>query len=83
MSDHFRVRLGAMKFKSPATLRIKGLANGVETGDAEYVDEIIERCYEQQLLLTSADDVLMMLPPLTIDRKTADRALDILRSAAA
>jgi 4-aminobutyrate aminotransferase-like enzyme len=78
MSDYIRDRLSGMKFKPPAKLRIKGMAIGVETGDEDYVDKITKRCRKNGLLLTSSDNILTMFPPLTLERETADDALDIL-----
>ena len=78
VSDLFRRRLAEMKFEAPAKLRIRGMAIGVETGDEDFVSDIVERCREAGLLLASADNVLTIFPPLTVEEKTVNRALAIL-----
>jgi adenosylmethionine-8-amino-7-oxononanoate aminotransferase len=75
ISDHFRDRLSAMRFDDPGKIKIKGLAIGVETADAE---KIAERCRKKGLLLTTGGNGLTMFPALTIDRDTVDAGLDVL-----
>jgi adenosylmethionine-8-amino-7-oxononanoate aminotransferase len=74
LSDHFRDRLTAMRFKPPGTVRIKGLAITIETQDAP---KIAERCRKKGLLLMSEGRGLAMFPALTIDSGTADAGLDL------
>lgn len=75
LSDHFRDRLSAMRFKPPATVRIKGLAITVETQNAP---KVAERCRKRGLLLMSESRGLAMFPALTINQNTADAGLDVL-----
>jgi acetylornithine/succinyldiaminopimelate/putrescine aminotransferase len=77
-SAQFAERLSAMDFGPGAQLRVKGLAIGVELGDAERAAELVERCRERGLLITSDEDVLHIFPALTLDAATATRGLDIL-----
>lgn len=78
MSDYFMARLSQMEFKHPATVRIKGLAIGVDVGDANYVSKLSDKCRRAGLLVTSEDEALTMFPPLNIDQKVAREGLDIL-----
>ena len=43
MSQYFRMRLAAMRFAKPATLRILGLAIAIEFTDEKYVEKLGER----------------------------------------
>ena len=78
MSDYFRDRLSAMDFGEEGKLNIRGLAIGVDVGDEDYADEIVETCRRGGLLLTNEGSVITILPALTIDRAAARRGLDIL-----
>ena len=77
MSAYFRDRLSAMDFGEEVKLNIRGLAIGVDVGDEDYADEIIEKCRRGGLLLTNEESVITILPALTIDRADARRGLDI------
>jgi 4-aminobutyrate aminotransferase-like enzyme len=77
MSDDFRVRLSQMKCKHPATVRVKGLAIGVELGHAEYVENVVEKCRRAGLFLSGEEDVLLMFPALNIERNVVQKGLDI------
>ena len=83
MSDLFRRRLAEMKFEPPAKVRVRGMAIGVETGDDDYVSDIVERCQEKGLLLASAGNTLTMFPPLTVEEEMVNKALDILTAVCA
>lgn len=78
MSDYFTKRLSQMEFKQPVTLRIQGLAIGVDAGDADYVSKVSEKCRRKGLLVTTESAALTLFPPLNIDRATAREGLDIL-----
>ena len=77
MSAYFRDRLSAMAFGEEVKLNILGLAIGVDVGDEEYADEIVEECRRNGVLVTNEDSVITILPALTIDRAAAKRGLDI------
>jgi acetylornithine/N-succinyldiaminopimelate aminotransferase len=79
-SDFFRARLSAMKFAEQASVRIMGLAIGIEFSERSlYASRLGERCREAGLLVSTEDDnLLTMFPALTIDRKTVREGLDIL-----
>lgn len=76
-SGYFRDRLSAMDFDDEVTLNIQGLAIGVDVGDEDHADEIVEACRRGGLLLDTEGSVITMLPALTIDRPAARRGLDI------
>jgi 4-aminobutyrate aminotransferase-like enzyme len=78
--DYFRARLTGMKFSKPASVRVMGLAIGVEFGDgSDYAAKLGDRCQEAGLLVSAEEDNLLTLfPPLTIDREVARQGLDIL-----
>jgi acetylornithine/succinyldiaminopimelate/putrescine aminotransferase len=76
-SGYFRDRLSAMDFDDEVTLNIQGLAIGVDVGDEDHADEIVEACRRGGLLLDTEGSVITMLPALTIDRPAAKRGLDI------
>jgi acetylornithine/succinyldiaminopimelate/putrescine aminotransferase len=78
MSDYFMARLSQMEFKNPATVRIKGLAIGVDVGDSDYASKLVDKCRRAGLLITDEDDALTMFPPLNINQKVAREGLDIL-----
>lgn len=78
MSDYFAARLSQMEFKHPVTLRIKGLAIGVDAGDADYVSKLSEKCRRAGLLVTTESEALTMFPPLNINQAIAREGLDIL-----
>ena len=61
ISDYFMARLSQMEFKHPATVRIKGLAiginlGGINVGDAEYAWKVSDKCCPAGLLVTSEDE---------------------------
>jgi adenosylmethionine-8-amino-7-oxononanoate aminotransferase len=76
-SDYFRDRLAAMGFDE---LRIMGLAIAVETRGKKVAERIEQACRDRGLLIAAEDEMLVMFPPLTLDRATAKRGLDVLES---
>ena len=78
--EYFRSRLSGMKFAEPASVRVMGLAIGVEFGDgSDYAAKLGDRCREAGLLVSAEEDNLLTLfPALTIDREVARRGLDLL-----
>lgn len=80
MSDYMRRRISEMPFRDEPKLHIRGFAIGVATGDEKYANSIAEQCRRKGLLLTTADDSLTMFPPLTLEQKVAEQAMDILES---
>lgn len=78
-SDFFRVRLSAMKFAQQASVRIIGLAIGIEFDEqSDYAEQLAERCRKAGLLVSVEDEnLLTMFPALTIERKAVRQGLDI------
>jgi 4-aminobutyrate aminotransferase-like enzyme len=81
-SDYFRKRLEAIDFGPDCTLRIVGLAIGVDLGDEDRVSRLAERCRKNGLLVSDEGETLLLIPALNIDRATAKRGLDILERCA-
>lgn len=77
-SDFFRTRLSYLQFKQPVTLRIQGLAIGIDLGDEDYASKIQSRCRKQGLLITIEGSTLLLFPALNIDQSIAEKAMDIL-----
>ncbi len=78
MSTYFENRLKKMKYKYPAEIRVKGLAMGVEFKNNGYALDILNRCFQKGLLISSlGNNILTLFPALNIDRKTAKEGLDI------
>jgi acetylornithine/succinyldiaminopimelate/putrescine aminotransferase len=78
MSAYFRLRLEAMPSKRDPTVRIEGLAIGIDFGDEKYADKVGERCRAKGLLVSPEGETVLLIPSLDIDRKTAAKGLDIL-----
>lgn len=81
MGVYFGTRLSKMKFKNPATVRVKGLAIGVSLGDSDYASRLVDKCRRAGLLLTDEDESMTMFPALNIDMKVAREGLDILENS--
>ena len=80
MSAYFRARHLQLDFKNPASVRVQGLAIGVDLGDEDYADKLQTKCRREGLLISTEGSTLLLLPALTIDRATAEKGLDILAS---
>jgi 4-aminobutyrate aminotransferase-like enzyme len=78
MGDYFRTRLTRMEFERDTEIRVKGLAIAVEFDDDDNADRLAGKCRKAGLLLSTAESALTMFPPLTVDRRTAKKGLDIL-----
>ncbi|MBV9957668.1 MAG: aminotransferase class III-fold pyridoxal phosphate-dependent enzyme, partial [Acidobacteria bacterium] len=80
MGEYLGARLSKMKFKNPATVRVKGLAIGVGVGDSDYASSLVDKCRRAGLLLTDEDESLTIFPALNIHKKVAREGLDILEN---
>ncbi|HYR10707.1 MAG TPA: aspartate aminotransferase family protein [Longimicrobium sp.] len=78
--DSFRARLSGMKFAEQASVRVIGLAIGLEFGeDSDYASRLGERCREAGLLVSAEEEnLLTMFPALTIEQEVVREGLDIL-----
>jgi len=80
LSQRFTDRLSQMKFKNGVTLRILGLAIGIEVSDSKYADRIQQKCLKKGLLFSTQENTLTFFPPLTMKQATAEEGLKILES---
>lgn len=80
LSQCFTERLSQMKFKKGATLRILGLAIGIEVSDSKYAERVQQKCLQKGLLFTTQEKTLTFFPPLTIRQAIAEEGLEILES---
>jgi acetylornithine/succinyldiaminopimelate/putrescine aminotransferase len=81
LSDYFAERLSQMPFKQRATIRVKGLAIGIDLEDENYASELHERCRRRGLLFShESDSTLLLLPALNMERSVAQAGLDIMES---
>jgi acetylornithine/succinyldiaminopimelate/putrescine aminotransferase len=83
MSRYFTARLKAMRWRKGATLRVLGLAIGIDFGDEKYVSRLAVRCRDEGLLVSAEGNTLLLIPALDIDERTARAGLDILERCAA
>ncbi|HTE23740.1 aminotransferase class III-fold pyridoxal phosphate-dependent enzyme [Flavitalea sp.] len=80
LSQHFTDRLSQMKFKKGASLRILGLAIGIEVSDSNYADRIQQKALKKGVLFTAQEKTLTLFPPLTMKLAIAEEGLEILES---
>jgi len=80
LSQHFTDRLSQMKFENGATLRILGLAIGIEVSDKNYAERIQQKSMKKGLLFTTQEKTLTFFPPLTMRKEIAEHGLGILES---
>jgi adenosylmethionine-8-amino-7-oxononanoate aminotransferase len=80
LSQRFTDRLSQMKFKKNPTLRILGLAIGIEVSDPKYADNIQQKSLKKGLLFTTQGKTITLFPPLTMRQTIADEGLEILES---
>ena len=79
MSDYFGGRLATIPFRSTPAQRRRGLAIALRFENKKYPEELVDRCRKSGLLISeSSDGTLLILPPLTITRQTAEEGLNIL-----
>jgi acetylornithine/succinyldiaminopimelate/putrescine aminotransferase len=79
LSDYFAGRLSQMPFKQRATIRVKGLAIGIDLEDEDYASELHQRCRRRGLLFShESDSTLLLLPALNMERSVAKEGLDIM-----
>jgi acetylornithine/succinyldiaminopimelate/putrescine aminotransferase len=80
LSQLFTNRLSQMKFKKGVSLRILGLAIGIEVSDMAYADCIQQKSLKKGLLFTTQEKTLTLFPPLTMTSAIAEEGLAILES---
>jgi acetylornithine/succinyldiaminopimelate/putrescine aminotransferase len=80
LSQSFTDRLSQMKFKNGATLRILGLAIGIDVSNSNYADRIQQKCLKKGLLFTTQEKTLTFFPPLTMRQAIVEEGLEVLES---
>lgn len=81
VSNYIVDQLSTMKFKSEPRIAWKGLAICVQFEKSKYGEEIKDRAKDKGLLMPWGEKGFAMYPALTIDPKTVDEGLDILRES--
>lgn len=82
-----RQRLERIRDRHPehqCELRGRGLVQGIAFQEAGLAGAISEQCFENQLIVETAghqDEVLKLLPALTIDERALEQGLDIIENS--
>jgi diaminobutyrate-2-oxoglutarate transaminase len=66
---------------TPVSIRGKGMVWGVDTGDDPWASEVCKKAFENRLMIETSganDQVIKLLPPLTISNEDLSLGLDIL-----
>jgi diaminobutyrate-2-oxoglutarate transaminase len=66
---------------TPVSIRGKGMVWGVDTGDDPWASEVCKKAFENGLMIETSganDQVIKLLPPLTISNEDLSLGLDIL-----
>lgn len=85
--DHIARALGEMVERHPdagISVRGRGLAWGIAFSDPSLAEKVSDLCFESGLLAETAgpdDEVLKLLPPLTITDEELEKGLDIIAEA--
>jgi len=79
MGKYFAQELPKIKFKSPVSINVTGLAIGMKFDKEGYSKKVWKKCLDNGLITYNLSaGSLVMYPALDIDKKTADKALRIL-----
>ncbi len=82
MGAYFRERLNGMKARCSIVREVRGLGCMIGVDVGEYVKKVFAACRAMNLLvLTAGESAIRLMPALTIDKETADKALDIFEKA--
>jgi len=84
-AKHVREALTAIAAECGGVVRGRGMIQGVELPDPESAGAISRAAFERGLIIETAgprDEVVKLLPPLTIEREELDRGLEILSESA-
>ncbi|PHP65599.1 diaminobutyrate--2-oxoglutarate transaminase [Zhengella mangrovi] len=80
-----RKRLQRIAAQVPgASLKGRGMMQGIDVGSGDLAADICAECFRNGLVIETSgawDEVVKILCPLTIERKTLERGLDILEAA--
>jgi acetylornithine/succinyldiaminopimelate/putrescine aminotransferase len=79
LGDYIAERLSQIPFKQRATIRVKGLAIGIDLEDEDYASELHEKSRRRGLLFShESGSTLLLLPALNMERSVAEKGLVIL-----
>ena len=83
--EHFRAQLGKMAEKHPGIVkevRGMGMINGVELTDNEVASKVVDKCFEQGVLINcTAGSVLRFIPPLVASEAECDIVVEAIDKA--
>jgi acetylornithine/succinyldiaminopimelate/putrescine aminotransferase len=82
LSEYFRTSLSSISFRGYSAANILGLAIYLNLGDEDYAEKIQQKCQRKGLLLVTQAEGLLLIPAVTVDRKVAERAMEILADCA-
>lgn len=81
ISQYIKERLLLMKYKVQPEIRVQGLAICLNFPEGNYAEIINKKAFRQGLILSLLRrNTFIMFPPLTINKATTKKALDILES---
>ena len=76
VGEYFRAKLTELSGKHPGTItevRGMGMINGAELKDNEIGPKIVQKCFEQKVLINcTAGNVLRFIPPLIASEEEVD-----------
>ncbi|CAN5638239.1 diaminobutyrate--2-oxoglutarate transaminase [soil metagenome] len=85
--DHLQARLGSIAAAHPGVgARGRGMAQGLKFADASAATAVCQAVFERRLLMETSgptDEVVKLLPPLTMSISELDMGLDILAESVA
>jgi diaminobutyrate-2-oxoglutarate transaminase len=85
--DFLKERLEAISgHVAGASLKGRGFMRGIDVGSGELAEAICADCFERGLIIETSgahDEVVKVLAPLTIEKETLAKGLDILEAAVA
>jgi len=82
LSELFANRLASIPFRTTPKIRVKGLAIALEFDSEQEASRFVERAIRAGVLLTAEDAIVLLLPPLTMTKKVAEKGLSVLRACA-
>jgi diaminobutyrate-2-oxoglutarate transaminase len=80
------VRLERFAAAVAPVVRLQGMVLGIDLGSPLRAESVQRRCFERGLIVELCgreDEVIKVMPPLTIDRASLERGLDLLGEALA
>jgi acetylornithine/succinyldiaminopimelate/putrescine aminotransferase len=82
LSGLFASQLALIRFRTTPKIRVKGLAIALEFDSEQEASRIVEGAAKAGLLLMAEDEIVLLLPPLTMTKNVAEKGLSILRACA-